>query len=172
MGRTFVLIHGSWHGGWAWDSVISELSEKGHWAHAPTLAGHGPGAARLGINHKACVDSVVHYIDTRALNDIILVGHSFGGTVVQRLAQLLADRIAPIVFLDALVLAEGQCVFDNLPPDYVTAFNALTTASSDNTMLLPGKSGGAISCRTRQSQWPGRPGSDYAPSPIRSTWIS
>jgi len=69
MGRTFVLIHGSWHGGWAWDSVISELSEKGHWAHAPTLAGHGPGAARLGINHKACVDSVVHYIDTRALND-------------------------------------------------------------------------------------------------------
>jgi hypothetical protein len=39
--------------------------------------------------------------------------------------------------LDALVLGHGQCVFDNLPQDYVNAFNALAQASSDNTMLIP-----------------------------------
>ena len=46
MSKTFVLIHESWHGGWAWKDVIHRLSEKGYGAHAPTLAGHGPGVTR------------------------------------------------------------------------------------------------------------------------------
>jgi pimeloyl-ACP methyl ester carboxylesterase len=83
------------------------------------------------------VDSVLLYIDQQALKDIVLVGHSFGGTVVQRVAQQVATRIAGIVFLDSLVLAHDQCVFDNLPVDYVNAFTALAKASSDNTMLIP-----------------------------------
>jgi pimeloyl-ACP methyl ester carboxylesterase len=137
MGKTFVLIHGSWHGGWAWDAVIRQLSEKGHRAHAPTLAGHGPGVARKGITHNDCVDSVVSYIDQQGLKDVVLVGHSFGGTIVQRVAEELPSRIARVVFLDALVLGEDQCVFDNLPPEYVAAFHALAAASPDNTMLIP-----------------------------------
>ena len=104
MGETFVLIHGTWHGGWAWDAVVRELSGKGHRAHAPTLAGHGPGVARQGITHQDCVASVVAYIDQQGLGDVILVGHSFGGTVVQKVAELLPGRIRRTVFLDALVL--------------------------------------------------------------------
>jgi pimeloyl-ACP methyl ester carboxylesterase len=137
MSATFVLIHGSWHGGWAWDRVIRELCKKGHHAQAPTLAGHGPGADRRGITHEDCVESVVDYIDQQGLENIILVGHSFGGTIVQRVAQRITTRVALMVFLDALVLEEDQCVFDNLPADYVTAFNALAAASPDNTMLIP-----------------------------------
>jgi pimeloyl-ACP methyl ester carboxylesterase len=137
MSETFVLIHGSWHGGWAWDHVIRELCNKGHRAHAPTLAGHGPGVVRRGITHEDCVDSVVEYVDRQALEDIILVGHSFGGTIVQRAAQRIATRVARLVFLNALVLGEEQCVYDNLPAGYVTAFRALAAASSDDTMLIP-----------------------------------
>lgn len=132
-----MLIHGSWHGGWAWESVVRELSGKGHRAHAPTLAGHGPGVRRLGITHQDCVGPVVNYITEKGLNDIVLVGHSFGGTVVQKVAEQVASRITRLVFLDALVLADGQCVFDNLPPGLVAAFNSLAAASSDNTMLIP-----------------------------------
>src|SRR5215469_11642484 len=137
MNNTFLLIHGSWHGGWAWDSVVRELSEKGHRAHAPTLAGHGPGATRHATKHEDCVDSVVTYLEQKDLMDIVLVGHSFGGTVVQRVAQRVAGRVAWIVFVDALVLADGQCVFDDLPTEMVDAFNTLAVASSDNTMLIP-----------------------------------
>lgn len=151
MSKTFLLIHDSWHGVWAWGSVMRELSEKGHHAHAPTLAGHGPGAIRLGVNHQDRVDSVVTYLEQRGLTDIILVGHSFGGTVVQRVAQQVPGRIARIVCLDALVLADGQCVFDNLPTEMVDTFNALAAASPDNAMLIRGKSGATISCRTHQS---------------------
>ena len=72
MSKTFVLIHGSWHGGWAWKDVIRRLSEKGYGAHAPTLAGHGPGVTRLGITHQECVASVVTYIQQHGLEDLIL----------------------------------------------------------------------------------------------------
>jgi pimeloyl-ACP methyl ester carboxylesterase len=137
MNNTFLLIHGSWHGGWAWDSVVSKLAEKGHRAHAPTLAGHGPAAKRHGINHEVCVDSVVTYLEQKGLKDVVLIGHSFGGTVVQRVAQRVPGRLARIVFLDALVLDDGQCVFDTLPTEMADTFNTLAAASSDNTMLIP-----------------------------------
>jgi len=135
--KVFALIHGSWHGGWAWQDVIRHLSQQGHHAHAPTLAGHGPGVMRAGITHQDCVRTVVAYIREHGLSDVILVGHSFGGTVVQKVAELVPDKIARTVFLDALVLGDDQCVFDDLPADYVAVFNDLAGASSDNTMLIP-----------------------------------
>ena len=137
MSKTFVLIHGSWHGGWAWDAVVRTLTEKGHCAHAPTLAGHGSGVPREGITHNHCVDSVIDYIDQQRLKDVVLVGHSFGGTIVQRVAERIPARLSRIALLDALVVGHDQCVFDNLPLDYVNAFNALARASTDNTMLIP-----------------------------------
>jgi pimeloyl-ACP methyl ester carboxylesterase len=137
MNNTFLLIHGSWHGGWAWDSVARKLAEKGHCAHAPTLAGHGLVAKRHGIKHEDCVDSVVTYLEHEGLKDVVVVGHSFGGTVVQRVAQRVPGQLARLVFLDALVLDNGQCVFDNLPTEMVDTFNMLAAASSDNTMMIP-----------------------------------
>jgi pimeloyl-ACP methyl ester carboxylesterase len=113
--KTFVLIHGTWHGGWAWQDVINHVSRKGHVAHAPTLAGHGPGATRLGITHQHCVDSVVECIRHYKLQDVVLVGHSFGGTVIQKVAEEVPDRIMHMVFLDALVLKDNERVFDVLP---------------------------------------------------------
>jgi pimeloyl-ACP methyl ester carboxylesterase len=115
MSKTFVLCHGTWHGGWAWDEVVRCLSLNGHRACAPTLAGHGPGVECLGITHQDCVDSVAACIREHDLWDVVLVGHSFGGTVAQRVVSELPDRIARMVFLDALVLKDGERVFDVLP---------------------------------------------------------
>src|SRR5262249_19008103 len=137
MSKPIVLIHGSWHGGWAWEAVIRRISERGHRAHAPTLPGHGPGAMRLGITHQVCVDAIADDIHQRGLRDVIIVGHSFGGSVIQKVAELLPDRIEQTVFVDALILESNQCVFDNLPTDYVALFNALAGASPDNTMMIP-----------------------------------
>src|SRR5262252_1119938 len=103
MNKIFVLVHGSWHGGWAWNDVIRELTATGHRAYAPTLPGHGPGADRKGITHQDCVDAVVAEIERRSLERVILVGHSFGGSVIQRVANTIPERIKWLVFLDALV---------------------------------------------------------------------
>jgi pimeloyl-ACP methyl ester carboxylesterase len=142
MGETFVLIHGTWHGGWAWDAVIRELSAKGHRVHAPTLAGHGPGVARHGITHEDCVASIVAYIDQRWLQDIVLVGHSFGGTVVQRVTERLPKRIARTVFLDALILEHNERVFDVLPKVFLDTLtpedgNDAVAAGPDGAMQIP-----------------------------------
>jgi pimeloyl-ACP methyl ester carboxylesterase len=139
--KTFVLIHGTWHGGWAWREVVHCLASKGHRAHAPTLAGHGPGATRLGITHRDCVSSVVDYIRQRSLLDIILVGHSFGGTVVQKVAEQIADRVKQAVFLNALILNDEQCVFDVLPQVFLDALKPKgnghpATSTSDEEMQI------------------------------------
>lgn len=138
MRKTFVLIHGTWHGGWAWNEVIGCLSRKGHRAYAPTLAGHGPGGRRAGTTHRDCVASVVSCIQEHKLTNVILVGHSFGGTVVQRVAEEIPDRITRTVFLNALVLNDGQCVFDVLPQVFLEALKPMNgnnpPAGAENTM--------------------------------------
>jgi len=115
MSQTFVLIHGTWHGGWAWQDVVRHLSRRGHIAHTPTLAGHGCGAMPRGITHEDCVDSVVACIRHCNLENVVLVGHSFGGTVVQRVAERVPERIVRLVFVNALILKDGERVFDILP---------------------------------------------------------
>ena len=90
---------------------------------------------RLGVTHQKCVTSVVTYIQQHGLEDVILVGHSFGGSVVQKVAEQVA--IARIVFLDALILEDNECVLDILPAEFATLVNDLARASSDNTMLIP-----------------------------------
>lgn len=139
MTAPFVLIHGSWHGGWAWQAVIRQLEARGRRAFAPRLPGHGPGVERVGITHRACVDSVVGYIRERELRDVMLVGHSFGGSVIQKVVEELPERIKRLIFVDAFVLKHNQCVFhvDNMPADLTARLNELAAASADNTMLLP-----------------------------------
>src|SRR5262245_17546895 len=115
MSKLFVLIHGSWHGGWVWQAVVRQLALKGHRAYAPTLPGHQPGDDRLGVTHQHYVDAVAANIHKRKLDNIVLVGHSFGGSVISRVAQCLPAKIARLIFIDAFVLADGESVYDNLP---------------------------------------------------------
>jgi pimeloyl-ACP methyl ester carboxylesterase len=79
----------------------------------------------------------VSYIQEQGLEDVILVGHSFGGSVIQKVVEQIPSLIERTVFLDALIVKDGHCVFDELPAEYVTLFNDLARASSDNTMLIP-----------------------------------
>ena len=96
MSKTFVLIHGTWHGGWAWKEVIGHLSAKGHRAHAPTLAGHGPGETRTGVTHDDCVNSVVSYIRQEGLD--IAVAVYYRGKLVVDLAGGLFARGSEIKY--------------------------------------------------------------------------
>jgi len=133
MSETFVLIHGTWHGGWAWKEVIGHLSAQGHRAYAPTLAGHGPDEARSGVTHDDCVNSVVSYIQQGRLDNVILVGHSFGGTVVQRAAEEIGDRITRTVFLDALVLNRNESVFEILPAVFLDSLRPAHNGGQSTT---------------------------------------
>ena len=98
MAETFVLLHGSWHGGWAWEPTAWCLRELGHTVYAPTYPGHWPGVNRAGITHDDYVRAVTDFIEQRDLRDVVLVGHSFGGSVVSRVSQEIPGRLKRLVF--------------------------------------------------------------------------
>jgi pimeloyl-ACP methyl ester carboxylesterase len=136
MALTFVLIHGSWMGGEAWDGVASFLRAAGHTVHAPTLAGHGPDASRP-VTHSQIIEKLAGEIVAANWRDFVLVGHSFGGTIIQQLAQVMPERIRRLVFWNAFVVPDGQSLNDQVPPHFAAMFAQLAAASADGSALLP-----------------------------------
>ena len=136
MGYTFVLVHGSWHDNRAWRPVIDRLEQQGQKVYAPTIAGHAP-KDRKDVTHADCVRSVVDFIKASDVRDFILVGHSFGGTVIQPVAEHVPDRIRRLVFWNAFVLQTGESLVDVIPPPYRELFAQLSSQTKDRTVMLP-----------------------------------
>lgn len=133
---TFVLVHGSWHDGSAWNPVVGQLESDGHTAYAPTIAGHGPDADKH-VTHADCTGSIVEFITDNDLEDVVLVGHSFGGTVIPKVAEAIPDRIQRLVFHNAVVLEDGNCMLDEFPPHIQDLFYQLADESNGNGIMLP-----------------------------------
>jgi len=132
----FVLVHGSWHDGSAWGAVIKELEARGHRAFAPTIAGHGNGVNKA-VTHAQGTQSIIDYIAAHDLTDIVLVGHSMGGTYIAKVAEAIPTQITRLIFANAFVPQDGNSVLDEVPPHYRELFQQLAQASSDNTVMLP-----------------------------------
>jgi pimeloyl-ACP methyl ester carboxylesterase len=132
---TFVLVHGSWHDGSAWNAVIQHLEARGHQAFAPTIAGHGKGVNK-NVNHAQCTQSIVDFIVDEDLTDIVLLGHSFGGTIIAKVTEAISTRIRRLIFFNAFVLNDGESLRDNIPPDPQALFDRLARESDDNTITM------------------------------------
>ncbi len=159
--RPFVLIHGSWHTGDSWRYVLKSLSERGYRAYAPTLAGHGPGVERGGITLADLIQSVVTYIVERDLRHIILVGHSLAGIVLPGVAAAIPERIQQLIFLDALVLEDGERAVDTQPE---LAAQMLPLAENSPDFTLP------VTWEYWQALWHDPKGSSWA-SPERAKQV-
>jgi pimeloyl-ACP methyl ester carboxylesterase len=111
---TFVLVHGSYQGGWIWKPVAERLRAAGHTVYAPTLDGCGERASqvRAGIDTESQADEVAQLLFYEDLDNVVLVGTSSGGMVVCRVAELIPDRIGRLVFVDALALLNGEKIRD------------------------------------------------------------
>jgi len=111
---TFVLIHGSYQGGWIWQHVASGLRTAGHDVFAPTLDGCAERRhqVRPGIDATSQGEEIADLLFFEDLDDVVLVGTSSGGMVACRAAELTRDRIARLVFVDALALFNGERIRD------------------------------------------------------------
>jgi pimeloyl-ACP methyl ester carboxylesterase len=117
-GSPFVLVHGAWHGGWCWRRVADRLSARGRYVVAPTLSGVGERShlASESISLSTHIDDVVNEIKWKDLDNLVLVGHSYGGMVITGVAERVRERIAAIVYLDAFLPEDGQSLASLVGP--------------------------------------------------------
>ena len=117
----FLLIHGAWHGGWVWNEISEILRYQRYSVSTPTLTGLGEKKHLLSskITIETFIEDVVNHIIFENLNNIILVGHSFAGSVISGVADRLKDRIQKLIYFDAVVLKNGQKPFDIAPKELV-----------------------------------------------------
>jgi len=110
----FVLIHGAYQGGWIWKLVSERLRAKGHNVLAPTLDGCAERAAglRAGISTETHGEEIAKLLYFNDLKNAVLVGTSSGGMVMACAAEKARERVARVVFADALALFDGEKILD------------------------------------------------------------
>src|SRR3954452_8117217 len=122
-GKTYVLVHGAWGGGWQWAPVAERLRAQGHRVFTPTQTGMGERKHLLSrdITIDTFVEDIVNVLEAEDLRDVVLVGHSFGGIPITGAADRVPERIRHLVYLDAAIMESGQSFFDTFAPQVVAA---------------------------------------------------
>lgn len=123
---TYLLVHGTGCGGWIWKKLAPLLRQQGHEVYAPTLTGLADRKHLLGsgVNLTTHVTDVTNLILYEDLDDLILVGNSYGGMVITGVAGKIPERLRLLVYLDAYLPEDGQSEADLLPPGIFAARQA------------------------------------------------
>jgi pimeloyl-ACP methyl ester carboxylesterase len=119
---TYVLVHGAWHTGAELEPTAAPIRAAGHEVHTPTIAGNRPGDAKT-VGLAEAIKSIVDYLTSKNLKDVILVGHSYGGMVITGVADQVPERIRRLVYWNAFVPNNGESLNDMVPPPYVALFD-------------------------------------------------
>lgn len=131
-----VLVHGAWHDGRAWTATIAHLHSAGFDAvWAPTLLGHGPHTPRA-VTYSQIVAHLVEWIEAHDLRNVVLLGHSFGGTVITSVAALIPHRIARTVYLSAMVPLHGRSIQDDTATSEPQIDLSALYNAKDNTLVM------------------------------------
>jgi pimeloyl-ACP methyl ester carboxylesterase len=137
--QTFVLVHGAWHGGWCWQRVANVLRGAGHRVFTPTLTGFGERVhlLRPGLTLEDLATDVAKVIEAEELENVILVGHSFGGNPVSVVADRSPGALKQLIYVDTLLLRNGESGFSRLDPAVVAQRIKLAEESSGGLTIPP-----------------------------------
>jgi pimeloyl-ACP methyl ester carboxylesterase len=110
----YVLVHGAWVGGWSYDRLARELSERGHRVVVAQLAGLGTRQSELepGITLSTHITDTIGQIEAAGFDRFVLCGHSYGGMVITGVAARLGARIDALCYIDAFLPGDGQSLWD------------------------------------------------------------
>lgn len=136
MADTYVLVHGAWHTGVLFEPVAAYIRAMGHTVWCPTLAGNNPGDDRATVGLTEAAQSLIDYLEEKNLSHVRLVGHSYGGMAISRAAAVVPQRIRRLVYQNAFVPLNGECLNDMVPPHYKALFDEVAGASG-NAVMLP-----------------------------------
>ena len=139
MPKEFVLVHGASHGAWCWEGVGARLRKAGHRVVTVDLPGHGRRAAEARLaSAEAYGRAVADAMAREGVSRGILVGHSMGGIVIPKAAEMARARVAHLVFLAAVVLPSGESLEHvHLAPASRALMRGLAAARGNGTFLYP-----------------------------------
>ena len=134
---TIVIVHGAWGGGWAFREVEQLLRDDGRSVYRPTLTGQGERfhLATPDVNLETHITDIINVLEFEELDDVVLVGHSYGGMVVTGVADRVPDRIRHLVYLDAFVPFDGESLAD-LAGDFMARLES-SGATVDSDFVNP-----------------------------------
>lgn len=133
---TFILIPGGWQGGWAYERVTGILTAHGHKALPITLSGLGDAPAPT-ANLESHISEVVDVVRSHRDDDLVIVGHSYGGMIVSGAADAEPSRIRALVYVDAYVPGSGDSVWSLTTPRFRDLFVAGAEADGLNCAPPP-----------------------------------
>jgi pimeloyl-ACP methyl ester carboxylesterase len=114
---TFVAVHGAFFGGWVWKPLAKLLEARGHTVHRITLSGCAErehvGSVHVGLDTH--IQDIVSYFEMEELQDVILIGHSYGGMPVAGATQKLHERLRGLIHFDAFLPQNGERARDYFP---------------------------------------------------------
>jgi pimeloyl-ACP methyl ester carboxylesterase len=115
---TIVIVPAAFHGGWRWKEVRAALQAAGHEVYALTLTGLGERShlATPEVDLDTHIQDVVNVLEYEDLRDVVMIGHSYSGVVLTAVADRAADRLARLIYVDAALPRDGECLFDALSP--------------------------------------------------------
>ena len=106
---SFVLIHGSWHGGWCFDGLRARLEADGHEVITPDLPGMNGNAATLAATTlQGWADFTADLCRSAVQRPLILAGHSRGGIVISQAAESAPDAVDALIYVCAIMLPDGM----------------------------------------------------------------
>ena len=98
---SILFVHGICHGAWCWHHYQAYFSENGYDTYAMSLRGHGQSEGHAQINEWGLdhyCDDVINIISSLETPPII-VGHSMGGAITERLLARNPSLVKAAVFL-------------------------------------------------------------------------
>ena len=139
MMANYVLVPGGGWGGFIWRPVAALLRAQGHEVFTPTLTGLGERVhlAWPQIDLTTHIQDILGVITYEDLSEVILVGHSYGGMVITGVAEQQPDKLARLVYLDAMVPQDGQSDLDVLGPAIAAQFEEHARLHGDGWCLPP-----------------------------------
>ncbi len=133
--KTFVLIAGSWQGAWVWDDVKRQLEAAGHHVTVVELPAHGEDqTAPQDVSMDVYRDHTISIINTIP-GKVILVGHSMAGVVVSAVSEEIPERIEKLIYLGAILPANGQSLLDLANTDTQALLGPSIIPSEDQLLL-------------------------------------
>ncbi|MFF1507926.1 alpha/beta fold hydrolase [Streptomyces sp. NPDC058326] len=129
---TYVLVHGAWHGPWAWDRVVPLLHASGARTLTPDLGASGD----HGLHDDA--RTVAAALDTVPEGEeLVLVGHSYAGLVVREAADLRPGVVDHLVLVDGWAGPDGASLFGLASDAFVTAIRAAAASGDGRRIPAP-----------------------------------